>query len=42
MIFIWWKLKMSYHTAYPNWDCPAIVCHLLLYSFTGAPTTAFT
>jgi hypothetical protein len=18
MIFIWWKLKMSYHTAYPN------------------------
>ncbi len=20
MIFIWWKLKMNYHTAYPNWD----------------------
>jgi hypothetical protein len=41
MKFIWWKLKMSYHTAYPSWDCPAIVCHLFLYSFTCAPTTAF-
>ena len=28
MKLIWWKLKMSYHTAYPNWDCPAVVCHL--------------
>ena len=42
MKFIWWKLKMSYHTAYPSWDCPAVVCHLFLYSFIYAPTTSFT
>ncbi len=45
MIFIWRKLKMSYHTAYPNCDCPAVVCHvchLFLYSFICAQTTAFT
>ncbi len=40
MKFIWWKLKMSYHTAYPGWDCPVVVCHLFLYSFICAPTTA--
>jgi hypothetical protein len=33
---------MSYHIAYPNWDCPAVVCHLFLYTFIWAPTTAFT
>ncbi len=33
---------MSYHTAYPSWDCPAVVCHLFLYSFICAPTTAIT
>ncbi len=42
MKFIWWKLKMSYHTAYPSWDCPAVVFHLFLYSFICEPTTAFT
>ena len=42
MIFIWWKLKMSYHTAYPNWDSQAVVCHLFLYSFICAATNAFT
>jgi hypothetical protein len=31
MIFIWWKLKMSYHTAYPNWDSQAVVCHVFLF-----------
>ncbi len=38
--FIWWKLKMSYHTVFPScsWDCPAVVCHLFLYSFICAPT----
>ncbi len=35
MKFICWKLKMSYH-------CPAVVCHLFLYFFICAPTTAFT
>jgi hypothetical protein len=25
MKFIWWTLKMNYHTAYPSWDCPAVV-----------------
>jgi hypothetical protein len=25
MKFIWWNLEMSYHTAYPSWDCPAVV-----------------
>jgi len=24
---------MIYHTAYPNWDSQAVVCHLFLYSF---------
>ncbi len=33
---------MSYHTAYPNWDSQTVVCHLFLYSFICAPTTAFT
>ncbi len=33
---------MSYHTAYPNWDCQAVVCHLFLYLFICAPTTTFT
>jgi hypothetical protein len=33
---------MSYYTAYPNWDSQAVVCHLFLYSFICAPTTAFT
>ncbi len=35
MKFIWWKLKMSYHTAYPSWDRPVVVCvcHLFLFSF---------
>ena len=42
MIFIWWKLKMSYHTAYPNWDSQSVVCHLFLYSFICAATTAYT
>ncbi len=42
MIFIWWKLKMSYQTAYPNWDSPAVVCHLFLYLFICGPTTTFT
>jgi hypothetical protein len=28
---------MSYHTAYPNWDSQAVVCHLFLYSFICAP-----
>ena len=42
MIFIWWKLKMSYHIAYPNWDSQAVVCHLFLYSFICAPTTDVT
>jgi hypothetical protein len=51
MIFIWWKLKMSYHTAYPNWDSQAVVCHcfcipsyvhqqlLSLYGQNFVPTT---
>ncbi len=45
----WWlkgihmgKLKMSYHTVYPSWYCPVVVCPLFLYSFISAPTTAFT
>ena len=42
MKFIWWKLKMSYHTAYPNWESQAVVCHLFLYSLICAATTAFT
>jgi hypothetical protein len=42
MKFIWWKLKMSDHTVYPSWDCPAVVCHLFLYSFICAPTATFT
>ncbi len=42
MEFIWWKLKTSYHTVYPSWDCPAVVCHLFLYSFICAPKTKFT
>ena len=42
MIFIWWKLKMSYHTAYPNWDSPAVVWHLFIYLFICGPTTTFT
>jgi hypothetical protein len=33
---------MSYHTAYPNWDSPAVVYHLFLYLFIGGPTTTFT
>ncbi len=37
-----WCMSSSYHTAYPNWDCPADVCHLFLFSFICAPTTAFT
>jgi hypothetical protein len=37
-----WCMSSSYHTAYPNWDCPADVCHLFLISFICAPTTAFT
>ncbi len=32
----------TYHIAYPNWDPQAVVCHLFLYSFISAPTTAFT
>ena len=42
MIFIWWKLKMSYHTVYPSWDGPSVVCYLFLYLFICAPTIAFT
>ncbi len=42
MIFIWWKLKMSYHTFYPSWDGPSVVCYLFLYLFICAPTIAFT
>ncbi len=42
MIFIWWKLKMSYHTVYPSWDGPSVVGYLFLYLFICAPTTAFT
>jgi hypothetical protein len=44
MIFIWWKLKVSYHTVYPNpsWDGPSVVCYLFLYLFICAPTIAFT
>jgi hypothetical protein len=42
MIFIWWKLKMSYHTVYPSWDGPSVVCYLFLFLFICAPTTAFT
>ncbi len=42
MVFIWWKLKMSYHTAYPNCDSQAVVYHLFLSSFICALTTAFT
>ncbi len=42
MIFIWWKLKMSYHTVYPSWDGPSVVCYLFLYLFICAPTNAFT
>jgi hypothetical protein len=33
---------MSYHTAYPNWDSQSVVCHLFLYSFICAATTAST
>ncbi len=33
MIFIWWKLKISYHTVYPSWDGPSVVCYLFLYLF---------
>jgi hypothetical protein len=29
-------------SGYPSWDCPAVVCHLLLYPFICAPTTVFT
>ncbi len=37
----WWKLNMScYHTVYPSWDGPAVVCHLFLYLLICAPTTA--
>ncbi len=42
MIFIWWKLKMSYHTVYPSWDGPSVVCYLFLHLFICAPTIAFT
>ncbi len=28
MKFIWWKLKMSYHSPYPSWD-PATNCKRL-------------
>ncbi len=42
MIFIWWKLKMSYHTAYPNWDSPAVVClSLTLHTLFLFPTFTF-
>ncbi len=33
---------MSYRTAYPSWDCPAVVCHMFLHSFICALITAFT
>ncbi len=26
MKFLWWKLKMSYHTVHTSWDCPAQLC----------------
>ncbi len=42
MIFIWWKLKMSYHTVYPSWDGPSVVCYLFLHLFICAPIIAFT
>jgi hypothetical protein len=32
---------MSYHTVYPSWDDPSVVCYLFLYLFVCAPTTAF-
>ncbi len=41
MKLIWWKLKMSYHTVSPRWDGPPVVCHLFLYLFICALTTAF-
>ncbi len=40
--YVWWKLKMIYHTVYPCWDGPSVVCYLFLYLFISAPTTAFT
>ncbi len=40
MKFIWCNLKISYHTVYPRRESPAVVCHLFLYFFIYAPTTA--
>jgi hypothetical protein len=42
MKFIWCNMKISYHTVYPSREYPAVVCHLFLYPFRCAPTTAFT
>jgi hypothetical protein len=33
MKFIWWKLKMSYHIAYPSWDCPAELLFAICFFF---------
>jgi hypothetical protein len=33
---------MSYHTVYPSWDGPSVVCYLFLYLFICVPTIAFT
>jgi hypothetical protein len=43
-LFINWYICFTIYCtiAYPSWDCPAVVCHLFLYSFLCAPTTAFT
>ncbi len=39
--FKWWKLKMSYHTAYPSLDVQLLFA-TVVYSLICPPTTAFT
>jgi hypothetical protein len=33
------EAENEYHTVYPSWDGPAVVCHLFLYLFICALTT---
>jgi len=36
------EAENKYHTVYPSWDGPSVVCYLFLYLFICVPTTSFT
>jgi len=36
------EAENKYHTVYPSWDGPSVVCYLFLYLFICVPTTSCT